>query len=264
MAYEALEIMGLHAAMKAGVGSLSASHTVDTTTPIYRLSDGRKNGLVTLAAAQTNPYIQLDRGVGSLDSITRMLIPSGHNLAGADTIKVEADDNAGFASPTSLLAAVAVTAGLIDKTFIAGNTERYVRITFTSASFNPSLGELVYTDTTTLTRGPDHSWSDSKRANIMVTRSQSGVSSKLIQGDERRVFEFTHHRLGTTDDAAIDAWLEEISFGAQNFYFTPPNTAESAIWVELVGPYGRVQDHPVPGAGDPAYEVTFTLEEFID
>lgn len=263
MAYQAMQFMGLHAAMVAGVGALTASHAIDTTTPIYRLADGRQNGLVTFAAVQTNPYITLDRGAGTLRAITRLLIPSGHNLATATTIQVDTDDNSGFTSATNILAAVAVSAGLINLA-LTSSTERYVRITFNGTSIKPELGELVYTDAKTLTRGPQPGWKDYKQINIASTRSRAGVSSKEIMGDPRRSFEFTHERLGATDDGVVAQWLSDISYGAHNFYFVPPDSGETPIWCELVGQYDRNQDRPAPIANGATYEVTFALEEFID
>lgn len=263
MSYQAMQFMGLHAAMAAGVGALTASHTISTSTPIYRLADGRQNGLVTFAAAQNNPYITLDRGAGTLAPITRLLIPSGHNLATVTTIAVTADNDSGFGSPTTILSAVAVSSGLINLA-LTSNSERYVRITFAGTSINPQLGELVYTDAKTLTRGPIPNWKDFKQINISATRSRAGVSSKEILGNPRRSFEFTHERLGSTDDGVVAQWLSDISYGAHNFYFVPPDSGEVPIWCELVGQYNRAQDRPAPIANGATYEVTFVLEEFID
>jgi hypothetical protein len=259
MAWRAPRFAFLHAARAAGVSALSST-ALSTAGPKDHLIDDRKGSLTTFAVPATNHYFQVNRGSGTLEAIDRMLIPDGHTLNGC-TFRLEADDNSGMTSPTSLIAATAITsAGLLDYSF-ASNSERYVRITFqTSGAW--SVPEWVLTRTRTLIRGPEPDWTYDVLTNDLIFTKPTGASSALNLGPDQRRLELTYRLLDDSDRTLL---LDLISACGRRrpFYVDPPFDTEIARWMVMTEPMQIKHDRPAPASQAPAYRAELQLLEWI-
>lgn len=263
MAYREPRFMFLHAAQLAGDAGLSSNETLDADFPKAHAIDGRLEAQVKLDAAAGGDWtLTVDRGAGSLEAIDRLIIPAGHNLASvAGDLMLEADDNSGFTTPTTLLD-FTPAAGLIDQSFTS-NTERYVRLKRDNAAVVWQLGELYLTRTRQPTRGPVNAWEDPFVPNVETFQTLAGVTGSEQFGSPRRTFNMVWRGLSGTDLAVFDELLSRIGYGPGiPFYFDPPEDSEPAIFVELLEQYQRKQDAKIPQQAI-RYEVGLSLIEAV-
>lgn len=251
----------LHAGRDAGAAALTPSPAADADFPVDFLVDDRAGSLFKFGSSSSSAQVDLDRGAAGLEALDRLLIPSGHNLGG-NTITLEADDNAGFSSPTTLLNAVAVSAGLIDQAF-ASNTERYLRLSI-GGTGTWEIPEWVLTRTRTTTRGPEPGWEDYHEHNTLEFTKESGSIASLSLGPDRRVFAYRYRDVKDSDDLAVFSELIAAVGTARPFYLDPAFDTEAAIWVKLSEDSRQRQDPQVPAATDATQrEIELRLREHV-
>jgi len=241
----------LHAARAAGLASVTCSAASVAGFPIVRLLDGRANALAKFASGAGVTWT-VNRGAAGLEAVDRLLIPAGHNLAGATSIEVTSDDSSGFTTPTTLLAAVAVAAGQIDKA-LAPSTEQYLRMT-AAGTGAWELGELWLGRTRAPTAGVfDPHWHDPTLPSLVRHEFPSGESAVLELGDPKHTWRIEHSWLAGADLAVYAELAAAIGYGRDVFYLDPPDDAEPARLVELSAAPDREQDAEVP-----LVELTYT------
>jgi hypothetical protein len=223
-----------HALLEAGVSALSFANAVDADKPADFLLDNRAASLFGFATAESDHYIQVDRGAGTLAVLERVWIPSGHNIAG-NTIRIRsADDAAMSVSVANILGGTAVPAGAFDAD-LTGSTaqrqKRYVRLEFTSGTVAWELGELLLTVTEELSIGIEQRWGDEPNHNHLVFPKESGIEAALELGPSRRGFEFTWRAVPAADRAILEA-LDAAVGRSRPFLLDPPYDSEPAVWVK--------------------------------
>lgn len=240
----------VHAVRTAGAASITPTPAAAAGFPVDNLIDDRAGSLFKFTSSGAGSTLVIDRGAGSLDAIDRLLIPAGHNITG--TIDLEADDNAGFTSPTALLTNEAVATGLIDETF-ASNTERYLKITF-DATGTWEITQLIFTEKRTTTRGPNPlpGWPDQLIDNTLLFPKASGVVAALELGADRRRIQYDYRVLESADELVFsDLWTECAT--ARPFFLDPAYDDETPIWVRLVEPIERRLDTVAPQSDSRKY-----------
>ena len=249
MAFRLPRYSFLHALRAAGSSALTVSVAEVTGFPKVRLLDGMHQPLAKFVSGAGVTFT-LDRGAAGLEVIDRLILPAGHNLAGATTIAVTSDDNSGFTTPTTMLAAVAVAAGQIDKN-LTGSTERYVRLTVagTGAWELPELWFTRYRVFTDTQNALDPKWADQYVPSLVRANFPSGVTATLELGDPKRAFEFTHRKLSGADLAIYDELAAAIRYGRDAFWIDPPDDTELPVCMECAAVPTRTQDHPIPVSG---------------
>lgn len=260
MAYRAPRLMILHAAQTAGVAAITTPAGTFAAGSQAALIDSRAAALATWTASGTGREIRLDRGAAGLEAIDRLIIPSGHNLATFTSISVDTDDNSGFTTPTTILAAVAVSAGVISLA-MTSSTERYVRLTIAGTG-TPELGELVYSRTRATAGVLNPEWTDERSANVSRFISRAGVEGRAVLGAMRRRFEFEFEWQSSTSDTLLSDLVTAYGAGA-SLWLDPPDDTEAPVHVVVADAVARKQDHPVPGAGTFSYSYSIAFEEVL-
>jgi hypothetical protein len=249
MTWQSFQYAFLHAARDAGAAAITDnSHGWLTANPKDFLIDDRAGSLATFDSSESDHWIEVDRGTGTLEAIDRLIIPSGHNLAGA-TLTV----TSGASSPpgTTRLTAAAVAAGMIDEA-VTSNNDRYVRIAFTVTSGAWAIPQLIYTRTRTTTRGPEPGWVDMLRHNTLDFTKESGSVASLALGADRRYFELTYRLVVLAADLLVFSDLLSTCGTSKPFYIDEPFTGSDPIWVKLVEDSQQQLDRASPGSPDSA------------
>lgn len=251
----------LHAARDAGASAITDnSHGWLTANPKDFLIDDRAGSLATFDSSESDHWIQVDRGTGTLEAIDRLIIPSGHNLAGV-TITVKT----GAADPptTTRLTAAGVVAGLIDEA-VTSNDDRYVRIEFSVTSGAWAIPQLIYTRTRTTDRGPEPGWGDMLLHNTLDFEKESGSIASLSLGADRRFFEFVYRYVKLAADLLVFSDLLSTCGTSKPFYLDPAFTGETAVWVKLTQNSRQQLDRAAPGSPDSARpEISLSMLEHL-
>ena len=212
-----------------------------TARPLSRLADYRTGTPFQFDQVLGGHQIELDRGAPPHPNINRMVIPSGHNMAGETlTVSSSIDDivynQIGVITP--------LTSETIDLE-LTDSTEQFVKLEI-SGNGRWEFGELFYTNrTSTSTRGPDTPW-DATPFFPQVRRPFASGDAVTILGPERIRYEFDHNMLSGQD---LDVW-DDLHTGTQGgafpFYLWPPDDADDPIFAAITR-WDRGQENPVPG-----------------
>lgn len=264
MAWRNPRYMILHAIRNAGASAITPTPAADADFPVDFLIDDRAGSLFKFGSSSSSAKLEIDRGTGTRTVVNRLIIPAGHNLDTMDLI-VEEDDNSGFTSPATMLAATTVSAGLIDETLNQGN-QRYIRLRIIGTG-TWEIPELYLTEMFTLTRGPDPEWLDRKRTNTLVFEKESGASALLSLGADRREFEFTYRNVDdgdATSDLARLLLLIDTVGTSRPFYLDPPFDTEGPIWVVRTEDGEDGHEGERPAATDaPVKRITLSMLEWL-
>lgn len=262
MTWQGFKYNILHAARDAGAAAISDnSNGWLTANPKDFLIDDRAGSLATFDSSENDHYIQVDRGASGLEAITRLIIPSGHNLDG-NTITLEADDDVAFGSATALLTTSAVAAGLIDKTF-SSNTERYLRLSINGTGAW-AIPQLIFTRTRTTDRGPERGWPDYLAHNTQDYPMKSGVVASLSEGADRQVYELLYLNVDLAADLSVFADLIATCGRSRPFFVDKPFSGEDVIWMKLTQDSEQLQDPLVPASTDaPQKRIPLSMLEHL-
>jgi hypothetical protein len=251
----------LHAARDAGAAAISTNNTFHADFPKDFLIDDRAGSLCKMGTSEIDHYIQVDRGAGTLDAIDRLIIPVGHNLSGF-TFDLYADDNAGMASPTTLINGASATAAMIDEDF-ASNQERYVRLVPVGTG-QWAFPELMLTATETTTRGPEPGWVDMLRHNTLDFEKESGSIASLSLGANRRFIEYVYRLVVVAADLTVFSELIAACGTSKPFYLDPCFDTEAAIWMKLTEDSRQQLDRASPASPDSARpEIRLSMLEHL-
>jgi len=242
MAFRAPRYSYVHAAREVGVAWITVSDTADADFPVDNLIDDRAGTIFKWSASVVNPTIDIDLGAGFDTGISRLIIPSNHNI---EQITVQDDDAADFVGATTLHAADTspVAGTLIDIEFDTGNsTQRYIRITITGTA-QYSLSQIILTkiifDSATAP-GPNLVASpDGHKANASRLIQQTGLSPTTPHGAQQRVLDYLYESpLSGSDLTDMEAFIDSVGM-SRPFYVdpasfsTPPETDEPALWMKF-------------------------------
>lgn len=192
-------IITAHANILEGATVSLSANSQESTSPLYRLYD-RNTGRMFRAAGAATTEISIDQGALSIQGAERMLIASGHNLAGAALALSHSDNGADYTQCASLVA----SAGVIDASWSAV-AKRYWRLSITGPAEAPALAELFITSTSALMRTPLRSSGPFESEPNTITRRTSGGSRRaLVMGPARRRRPY-ELRITEPERAALDA-----------------------------------------------------------
>jgi hypothetical protein len=190
--------------LEASAVSLSAG-TEDTSYPLYRLYDRNVGRMFKPTVAETIE-VKIDQGgEATPESIDRLIIPVGHNLAGM-TLDIEhsADDVAYTPAVTQWTGA----AGLINKSW-SELTKRYWKFIITSPASIPELPELFLTSTYEWERNPARpTGALDEEHNVTSESTAAGQDRFLEHGDPKRQRPYHMPRCGEAQKDNIKALFE--------------------------------------------------------
>lgn len=246
--------------------SWSAGTAFETANPVAHIHDNRAQTVGRFNASAADQYVQLDRGVGWDTNVSAgsLFIPEGHNLDGED-LRVESDDNAGFASPAALIATATTISGTgpIHLQFDAAikSIERYIRVTFEGTQ-QPTLPQVVIGNLVELTRGPEPDFVEEPRANVFAFESFTGARSVLGRGTSRRRFRYRFRRVQGANDLTFLEWVANHNF-EEPIVVDPAYDDETPRWMHVVD-ISRRNDHPNPaGVSGKRRGYDLVLEEHL-
>lgn len=266
MAYRNPRFYFHHALRSAGVAAIGGSTFATVNGVLSRgyVHDSGLGRLGTFNAAAVNQYVKADRGSGYalLPSLDRLIIPSGHTIS-TNTLEVRShtSDPPDGVTGTLRYGPTAQAAGLRVLTLTSPILTRYLSITVPSSGAW-SFPELWLSQLRTTTRGPDPKWTDAKVGNQFEASMRSGETYRLELGAERRLFEFTYRALSGADLAVFTEMRTETRNGIFPLWVDPPDDAESAIPMQILGGLEFEQDFATPSVG-PQYAVKLRLLEVL-
>ena len=270
MTWQGFQYAFLHAARDAGAAAITTNNAFTTAGPKDFLIDDRAGALCIFSTAETDHYIQIDRGAGTLEEIARLIIPEGHNLD-TETVRVRTDTAVDFsADPTEILVETAISGtGIIDEA-MAGGTEaqrkyRYVRVDFPNAgAITPEIPELILTRTRTTDRGPEKGWDDYLVHNTQDFPLRSGAVASLSDGADRQFYGLDYRDVKLAADLLVFSDLIATCGTSKPFYVDKPFTGEDPVWVKLTEDSRQTQDEAVPAATDaPMKHIRLSMLEHL-
>lgn len=255
MAWRAPRYCLLHAARAAGAAAITSANAFATAEPKDHLIDDRAGSLARFSGSASDHDIRIDRGAGTLEAVDRVWIPSGHNVNG-QTLTVESSTTGAWGGEETSRASFTAGTGAIDES-VTSNTDRHIRLTI-GGTGTWALGELVFTRTRTVSRGPEPGWEDEELSNTASLDLRSGAAAVLVQGVNRRRFRFSYRAVSSADDLTFFSDLVAAA-ASYPILVDPAFDDESAVWVRLPEDVSRKQDPLVPAATD-AKRTSFEFE----
>jgi hypothetical protein len=203
-------------------------------------------------ATETFHDWRLNRGTGSIEQISTMVIPAGHNFDGA-TLEVF-DSAVGFAtSETSRGSVVVSGSGIIDFDLSTVSTQQFVRVDCPT-NLKPEFGQLFLTNRRNTTTGPVPEWSQVPEPQVDAAQLATHVVAHQIATARDR-WSLKHQALEAPDLTLYDD-LVGAAGGFGSFYFWPPgDDTVDPIFVQLADVRAREQDFAAP-----SLKQTWTIE----
>jgi hypothetical protein len=188
-------------------------------------------------------------------------------------IGVQGDDNAEFASASSLLGYRNTVAGeAFDYELTTPSSERYIQLKWNpgSGAGQWELPQLIYTTIQETDRGPEPGWTDMLRHNTLDFLKESGAVASLSLGAEPRFIEYVYRYVSDSDDLAVFAELIATCGTSKPFLLDPAfGTAPAAqtvpaIWMKLTEDVRQSLDRAAPGSPDSARpEIRLSMLEHL-
>ena len=253
-----------HVGRAAGDAAITMSPAAATGFPKYHSIDGFGQSLTKHASAAAATWI-CDRGAAGLEAVTRIFIPSGHNLAtgGSQNIVVASDDNGSFTSPTTL-ATIATAAGLMEAS-LASSTERYLRVSIPGSGSAWEYGEIWIGRTRTPSAAVvvDPGWDVSPLQNVTVQRFPSGIQGSVVNGGDQRTLKMTFRWVAGTDLTLFQDMAAACGNAKAPLWVGAPDDAIPAMlmWLSTIASW--TQDSTVPQSTGPTYTVELELIEAL-
>lgn len=188
--------------------TVTAASTV-TNRPLVRLSDR----FVGPRWEGTGPIVW---DQGSALPYDAVLGAAGHNLTGA-TLTVQTDDNAGFATPTTLGSVVIASTDAFRIT-CTGSPERYNRMTIASGPSSIELAELWASVAVTAPRPPLLATSPNRIGNFTGAETEAGAWVTHIRSDMRWQAEWEILGFTRTVRNTFFDFFDAIGGGARPFF----------------------------------------------
>lgn len=257
MAYRSPFFVSHHALRTAGNAAVTVTNEA-AGFPKYRLLDSRHDALFRFNTSAAGHTIVVDRGAGSLLSINRAVIPSGHNFSGASVV-IESDDNAGFASATTMFTGT-IPAGLFDQVLTA-SAERYMRLRVTSTG-QWELSEFILSVTRTPTVGPTPKYTDEQFPTYSETVLRSGNAYRLQLGDDRQRFAVEWSAVPVAEVVSLfDLVWTESGQGIYPVWYGGADSTLAILPVLLTDQIERRQSSPVPLTSGLYFDVRVSMLE---
>lgn len=187
----------------------------NTSFPVYRLYD-RDIGLYFKGnSTPANFYITLNQGAVISYPVNRLIIPSGHNLAGL-TLKLQySNDN--FAADNHDADSWAGVVGLISRSF-AEVTSQYWRLNIAAPASAPELNEMFLGLDITLTQNPGYDLAMGKQENVERWEVESGLSQRVKNGEMRRFYNYPFNVIATAQKTDFETWRDTCDGRLKPFY----------------------------------------------
>jgi len=242
----------LHAARDAGASSVNVVEATTAATPESWLVDNQSRRLVTRSAAGVMT-ITIDRGAATRLGVDRLLIPSGHNLAGRLVTLSSATDGTFVTRTTILMYSRARGADLVTAaaTVHAGtcvfdfpeSRKRYLVVEFSArASEVGQLGELWLTRKETPAVGFAPEYEYGFLQSVDASELRSGAIATVELGTQRRTLSCTTGLLSGTDQKLYNRMVSDVG------------TSRDPLWIDpTVGDYETTIDDM---EGSPAIDWT--------
>ena len=264
MAYQNPSYCFLHAAADAGAASITINGAYNADYPEDNLIDYRPSSLLKWTATATPHRVVIDRGAGTREEIDRMIIPSGHNMAGeAWELRTNTSDSWGGTT----VASGTFAAGLVDEV-VSGGTEaqrkyQWVRLAMSTGGTALEMGQLFLTHTRTpTTRGIEPHW-EARQVPTLTEIPFPSRSALLSLAQNRWLYRVSYERLESTDLAVFDNLMTETGGGLVPFYFIPPDDGDDALLMRIQDFTRRRQARQSPSASGAAFTIDFSMIEQI-
>ena len=164
----------------------------DASAPLWRLYD-RNIGRMFKTAAAVTLKVLVDQGASPV-AVDRLLVPSGHNLAGMTLNIKNSSDNITFTPAVTQWTGMS---GLIDKSW-AFVSKRYWEFSVTTPASIPQIPELFLTSAYAWPRNPSRpSGPFDPEFNVLSDVTASGQDRFLVMGAPKRVRRYTVPRAST-------------------------------------------------------------------
>jgi hypothetical protein len=261
VAYQEPAFMVNHAFAEAvldgGLAVITAANAWSGTADITkrRLCDYRLAALADFAASLATHYVQIDRSASIGSNIGHVIIPSGHNFAGAGMRIRGASDSGITADVVTLLADdTAVPAGLFESDLVGSpdGVSRYIRSDWLNDTGQWEIPELWLGEKKSTTTGIATAWSNPLETPL-VEQPFPTRDAAVILGPARRTWEIEHVHLDATDVAIYDEVLatgRTVPF----WFWAPDDSYTEPFLMKLIDDGDREQDSTVPKT-----EVTYTV-----
>ena len=250
-----------HAGRAAGDAAITMSPAAASGFPKYRSVDGFGQSLAKHASAAAATWI-CDRGAAGLEAVTRIFIPSGHNL-GAQSVVVASDDNGSFTSPTTL-ATITTAAGLIESA-LTSSTERYLRVSIPGSGSAWEYGEMWLGRTRTPSAAVklDPGWDIAPLVNTNVQRYPSGVQGSIINGPDQRTLRMTFYWVTGTDLTLFQELAAACGGAKYPLWVGAPDDAipSTLMWLAAISAWK--QDAEKPLSMGASYTIQLELVEAL-
>lgn len=253
------------AVLLGGVGVITTNTSFVASKPADYLYDDRAQVVAKMGATSANQTITVDRGAGTpRPAISCIVIPAGHNLNGC-SIKVDADDDVAFGSPSAILTSSAIaTTGTVFYA-MTSNTERYVRLTLITSGTQWELPELIYGNKITLgtEAALQEAFGGGFTHNTLSFAKQNGEFPSVQAGPNQRLFD-AEWRL-TRDTAATNVLALLTTVGDfRPFLYWPPfhqGATDPPYWVKATG-QARVNADGNRSSGVEKFRVSLSMREW--
>lgn len=181
--------------------------------PAYRFYD-RKIGPMWEGTSTADQTIFVDQGGGSPQAVDTLIIPEGHNLAGATISWQNSTDNASWSDAVTPFVA---GSGTILKQMIAPQAKRYWRLVIHGASTAPQIAELFVTLLVTIGDPDAENTRFGKQQNVDRTESKSGVTRFSVNGRDRAILTYPFDNIPESLLATFIEW--DAAWGGANPFF---------------------------------------------
>ena len=250
-----------HVGRTAGDAAITMIPAASDSFPKYRSIDGFGQSLAKHASAIAATWV-CDRGAAGLEAVTRIFIPSGHNL-GAQSVVVASDDNGSFTSPTTL-ATITTAAGLVEAA-LTSSTERYLRVSIPGSGSAWEYGEMwlgrLRTPSSAVRVEPG--WELPPIQNTTVQRFPSGVQGSVVNGGDQRTLKMTLSWVAGTDLTLFQDLAAACGGAKSPLWVGAPDDAvpTTLMWLTAISAWR--QDSEFPQATGPTYTVQLELVEAL-
>lgn len=238
--YQAPAFGYLHALREAGNSAVTVPDTLTAATPKSRLLDHQGRRMATRSATgQTR--VRVDRGLRVREPVTRLVVPTGHNLAGTRMVmhqdvsgspwtggEVEFQPYSLARGSTQLSGRHGFHRGLnvVDFAPVYG---RHLQLTLESAPSAHQIGEVWWTRTISPTQGPRYSYEWELLPSIEQIELPSGVSYSLERGVPRRRWRFRQSPISAADLQAYLSLFHTVGVMRDPFVWDPPGVFETQV-----------------------------------
>jgi len=212
--------------------------------PLYNAFNGFSQSLFKFSATTDPSYVYTNSLAVQATARTYIIIPSGHNLAG-NTMTVHGSASGAYAGEEVQLWTGAVPAGEFYQLLTTPLTQQYCRVKFQGVLYH-AVPQIWIGDRITPVRGPEPEYKENDIPNLLRITCDSGVTGTSILGPVKRTWELKFSGVEAADLVKFNTFNSLVSYGADSFWFHPPDDTQGIHLVVLDSFLVKTQDNPAP------------------